>query len=86
MSVHSSRFHTLFVRHLSIINARMGRGTKWTLKISAQNAFPRELTGLHAFTTCLSDIRACVHIVSLKVIVGITGLNGENTRRATRIR
>ena len=35
--------------------------------------------GLHAFTTCFSDIRTCVHIVSLKVIVGITGLNGENT-------
>ena len=67
-----------------IINARMGRGTKWTLKISAQNAFPREPTDLHVFTTCLSDIRACVHIVSLKVIVGITGLNGENTRRANQ--
>ena len=40
--------------------------------------------GLHAFTTCLSDIRACVHIVSLKVIVGITGLNGENMRRANQ--
>ena len=35
---------------------------------------------LHAFTTCLSDIRACVHIVSLKVIVGIRGLIEENTR------
>ena len=34
---------------------------------------------LHAFTTCLSDIRACVHIVSLKVIVGIRGLIEENT-------
>ena len=33
---------------------------------------------LHAFTTCLSDIRACVHIVSLKVIVGIRGLIEEN--------
>ena len=39
VSVHSSRFHTLFIlmfiRHLPIINAcinaRMGRGTKWTL-------------------------------------------------------
>ena len=35
---------------------------------------------LHAFTTCLSDIRACVHIVSLKVIVGIRSLIEENTR------
>ena len=35
---------------------------------------------LHAFTTCLSDIGACVHIVSLKVIVGIRGLIEENTR------
>ena len=35
---------------------------------------------LHAFMTCLSDIRACVHIVSLKVIVGIRGLIEENTR------
>ena len=35
---------------------------------------------LHTFTTCLSDIRACVHIVSLKVIVGIRGLIEENTR------
>ena len=34
---------------------------------------------LHAFTTCLSDIRACVHIVSLKVSVGIRGLIEENT-------
>ena len=33
---------------------------------------------LHAFTTCLSDNRACVHIVSLKVIVGIRGLIEEN--------
>ena len=32
------------------------------------------------FKTCLSDIRACVHIVSLKVIVGIRGLIEENTR------
>ena len=39
---------------------------------------------LHAFTTCLSDIRACVHIVSLKVIVGIRNLNRENTRRANQ--
>ena len=30
-------------------------------------------------TTCLSDIGACVHIVSLKVIVGIRGLIEENT-------
>ena len=30
---------------------------------------------------CQTLARACVHIVSLKVIVGITGLNGENTRR-----
>ena len=36
---------------------------------------------LHAFTAYLSDIRACVHIMSLKIIVGIRGLNGENTRR-----
>ena len=35
---------------------------------------------LHVFTTCLSDIRACVHIVSLKVIVEIRGLIEENTR------
>ena len=35
---------------------------------------------LHAITTCLSDIRACIHIVSLKVIVGIRGLIEENTR------
>ena len=35
---------------------------------------------LHAFTTSLSDIRACVHILSLKVIVGIRGLIEENTR------
>ena len=34
---------------------------------------------LHAFTTCLSDITACVHVVSLKVIVGIRGLIEENT-------
>ena len=34
---------------------------------------------LHAFTTCLSDIGTCVHIVSLKVIVGIRGLIEENT-------
>ena len=34
---------------------------------------------LHAFTTCLSGIRACVHIVSLKVIVGMRGLIEENT-------
>ena len=34
---------------------------------------------LHTFTTCLSDIRACVHIMSLKVIVGIRGLIEENT-------
>ena len=34
---------------------------------------------LHAFTTYLSDIRACVHIVSLKVIVGIRDLIEENT-------
>ena len=35
---------------------------------------------LHTFTTCLSDIRTCVHIVSLKVIVGIRGLIEENMR------
>ena len=34
---------------------------------------------LYAFTTCLSDIRVCVHIMSLKVIVGIRGLIKENT-------
>ena len=78
-------FHTLFIRHLPIINARMGRGTKWTLKDFCSKCLPyRELTGLHAFATCLSDIRACVDIVSLKVIVGITGLNGENTRRTNQ--
>ena len=35
---------------------------------------------LHAFTICLSGIRACVYIVSLKVIVGIRGLIEEKTR------
>ena len=35
---------------------------------------------LHAFTTCFSDIRVCVHIVSLKVIVVIRGLIEENIR------
>ena len=35
---------------------------------------------MYAFTTCLSYIGACVHIVSLKVIVGIRGLIKENTR------
>ena len=34
----------------------------------------------HAVTTCLSGIRVCVHVVSLKVIVGIRGLIEENTR------
>ena len=38
---------------------------------------------LHAVTICLSDIRVCVHIVSLKVIVGIRGLIEENTRMGT---
>ena len=33
----------------------------------------------HAVTTCLSSIRYCVHIMSLKVIVGIRGLIEENT-------
>ena len=33
----------------------------------------------HAVTTCLSGIRACVHVVSLKVIVGIKCLIVENT-------
>ena len=35
---------------------------------------------LHAFTTCLSENRACVHIVYLKVNVEIRGLIEENTR------
>ena len=34
----------------------------------------------HAVTTCLSYIRVSVHVVSLKVIVGIRGLIEENTR------
>ena len=35
---------------------------------------------LHAFTTCLLDIGASVHIMSLKDIVGIRGLIEGNTR------
>ena len=58
----------------------MRRGTKWSLKDFFLNAFRRELTVLHAFTTCLSDIRGGVYIVSLKVIVGIRGLIEENMR------
>ena len=34
---------------------------------------------LHTVTICLSDIRVCVHVVSLKVILGIRGLVKENT-------
>ena len=35
---------------------------------------------LYTFKTCLSDIRVCVHVMSLKVIVQIRGLIEENER------
>ena len=59
----------------------MRRGTEWSQKDFCLKRLPKVTYSSARFHNLLSDIRACVHIVSLKVIVGIRGLNGENTYR-----
>ena len=61
-----------YIRHLRCSHENY----KWFIK---DFAFSRGLTVPHTFKICLSDIRACAVIISLKIIVGIGSLIKENT-------